>query len=74
MDTLHELTAPILKIQPLSITYSTLGRPLNLNSRILNLLPKFHGLPDEDPYCHINEFIITCLIMQFEGITQDQIR
>jgi len=58
----------------LSVTYPILDRPLKLNSRFLNLLPKLHGLPGEDPYRHINEFIITCSTMQPEGITQDQIR
>jgi len=41
--------APNLAVQPLSISYPTLGRPLKLNSGFLNLLPKFHGLPGEDP-------------------------
>ena len=72
--TLCELAAPNLETQPLSITYPVLDRPLNLSFRFLNLLPKFHGLPGEDPYRHINEFIITCSTMQPEGFTQDQIR
>ena len=74
MTTLHELAAPNLEIQPLFITYSVSDRPLKLNSGFLNSLPKFHGLPGDDPYRHINEFIITCLTMQPEGITHDQIR
>ena len=69
MTTLRELAAPNLKTQPLYITYPVLDQPLKLNSEFLNLLPKFHGLPSEDPYYHINEFIITCLTMQPEGIT-----
>jgi len=71
---LRELAAPNLKTQPLFITYPILDRPLKLNSRFLNLLSKFRGLHSEDPYRHINEFIITCLTMQPEGITHDQIR
>ena len=74
MATLRELTAPNLETEPLSITYPALNRLLKLNSGFLNLLPKFHGLPGEDPYRHINEFIITCSTMQPEGITEDQIR
>ena len=72
MATLHELAAPNLETQPLSITYPVLDRPLKLNSEFLNLLSKFHGLPGDDPYRHINEFIITCSTMQVEGITHDQ--
>jgi len=69
MATLRELAAPNLETQPLSITYPVVDRPLKLNSRFLNLLPRFHGLPGEDPYRRINGFIITCSTMQLEGIT-----
>ena len=72
--TLHELLAPNLETQPLSITYPVLDRLLKLNSGFLNFLLKFNGLHGEDPYRHINEFIITCSTMQPEGIIQDQIR
>lgn len=72
--TLRELAAPNLVVQLLSISYPALDRPLKLNSRILNLLPKFHGLPGEDPYRFINQFIITCSTMQPKGIPEDQIR
>ena len=58
--TLCELAAPNLVVQPLSMTYPNSDRPSKLNYGFLNLLPKFHGLPCEDPYRFINEFIITC--------------
>jgi len=73
MTTLCELVAPNLKTQALSITYPALDEPLTLNSELLNLLPKFHGLPREDPYRHINEFIITCSTMQPEASPRGQI-
>ncbi|VFQ95568.1 unnamed protein product [Cuscuta campestris] len=43
MTTLRELAAPNLNVQPLSITYAELEKPLKLNSGFINLLPKFHG-------------------------------
>ncbi|XP_012487845.1 uncharacterized protein LOC105801055 [Gossypium raimondii] len=73
-QTLKQLAAPNLATQPPSITYPTLDRPLKLNSGFLNLLPKFNGLPGEDPYRHINEFIITCSTMQPDGIEEEQIK
>ncbi|VFQ70069.1 unnamed protein product [Cuscuta campestris] len=74
MTTLRELAAPNLNVQPLSITYAELEKPLKLNSGFINLLPKFHGLPGEDPFRHISEFLITCGAMVPEGVAQDQIR
>ncbi|VFQ80786.1 unnamed protein product [Cuscuta campestris] len=74
MTTLRELAAPNLNVQPLSITYAELEKPLKLNSGFINLLPKFHGLLGEDPFRHISEFLITCGAMVPEGVAQDQIR
>ncbi|VFQ96437.1 unnamed protein product [Cuscuta campestris] len=74
MATLRELAAPDLQTQPMSITYAVLEKPLKLNSGFLNMLPKFHGLHGEDPYRHVNEFLITCAAMEPEGVPQEQIR
>ena len=71
MSALRELAAPNLETQPMSITYAVLDKPLKLNSGFINLLPKFHGLVREDPYRHINEFLITCFAMVPEGISED---
>ena len=74
MSTLRELPAPNLETQPMSITYTALDKPLKLNSGFINLLPKFHGLVGEDPFCHIGEFLITCSAMVPERIPEDRIR
>ena len=74
ISTLRELTASNLETQPMSITDAVLDKPLKLNSKFINLLPKFHGLAGEDPYRHISEFLITCSAMVPEGILEDQIR
>jgi len=66
---LRELTAPSLKAPSLSITYSILYQSLILSFDFLNLLLKFYGRLGENLYCHINEFIITCSTIQYEGIT-----
>ncbi|XP_052483033.1 uncharacterized protein LOC105781540 [Gossypium raimondii] len=73
-QTLKQLAAPNLAAQPPSITYPALDRPLKLNSGFLNFLPKFNGLPGEDSYRHINEFLITCSTMQPDGIEEEQIK
>ncbi|VFR01059.1 unnamed protein product [Cuscuta campestris] len=74
MATLKELAAPNLNVQPLAITYTELEKHLKLNSGFINLLPKFHGLPGEDPFRHVSEFLITCGAMVPEGVAQDQIK
>ncbi|XP_012468822.1 uncharacterized protein LOC105786894 [Gossypium raimondii] len=73
-QTLKQLATPNLAAQPPSITFPALDRPLKLNSGFLNLLPKFNELPGEDPYRHVNEFIITCSTMQPDGIEEEQIK
>ncbi|KAK8284369.1 hypothetical protein V6Z12_D08G155600 [Gossypium hirsutum] len=73
-QTLKQLAAPNLAAQPPSITYPALDRPLKLNSGFLNFLPKFNRLPGEDPYRHINGFLITCSTMQPDGIEEKQIK
>ncbi|PPD74056.1 hypothetical protein GOBAR_DD29019 [Gossypium barbadense] len=49
-QTLKQLVTPNLAAQPPSITYPALDRPLKLNSRFLNLLPNFNGLPGPVEY------------------------
>ena len=74
MSTLRELAAPNLEVQPLSIIFDTLDKPVELNSGFINLLPKFHGLASENPYHHVSEFLIACSAMVPEKIPKDQIR
>ncbi|KAI4347761.1 hypothetical protein L6164_008544 [Bauhinia variegata] len=74
MATLKQLAEPDLTIQPLAIAYHAIVVPLKLNSGFINLLPKFCGRPGENPYRHINEFMITCSTIQQEGVTEDQVK
>ena len=71
MSSLRELAVPNVETQPMSITYAALDIPLKMNSRFINLLPKFHRLAGEDLYRHISEFLITCSVMMPEGIRED---
>ena len=52
---LRELAAPELTQQPLCITFSTLAEntSFELKSRLIHLLPTFHGLSGEEPHKHI---------------------
>ena len=54
-QTLKELAAPDLNQQTLCITFPTLGAiaTFELKSRLIHLLPTFHGLAGEDPHKHL---------------------
>ncbi|XP_027182272.1 uncharacterized protein LOC113780690 [Coffea eugenioides] len=74
--TLRELAAPKLPQQPLCITFSTLAEntSFELKSKLIHLLPTFHGLSDEEPHKHIQEFDVVCSSMKSPGITEEQIK
>ena len=74
--TLKELAAPDLNQQPLCITSPTLDATITfeLKSRLIHLLPTFHGLADEDPHKHLKELHVVCTSMKPTGITEDQIK
>ena len=62
-QTLRQLTAPDLETQRLGITLPALdaGVHFELKTGFINLLPKFHGLANEDPIMHLSEFHDICL-------------
>ncbi|RDX84057.1 hypothetical protein CR513_34949, partial [Mucuna pruriens] len=45
-----------------------------LKSRLIHLLPKFHGLAGEDPHKHLKEFHVVCSTMRPQGIREDYIK
>nr|XP_027096231.1 uncharacterized protein LOC113716133 [Coffea arabica] len=57
-QTLRELAAPELTHQPLCITFPALAEntAFELKSGMIQLLPSFHGLSDEEPHKHVKEF------------------
>ncbi|KAL4394114.1 hypothetical protein AHAS_Ahas02G0119600 [Arachis hypogaea] len=54
--TLKEARAPDLTLQPLQILYPALDPNFELKSGTINLLPKYNGLPGEDPLKHLKDF------------------
>ena len=73
MSTLRELVTPNLEAQPMSVTYAALDKPLKLNSRFINLLPKFHGLAGDDPYRHMSEFLLRALLWCLRGFLRTKL-
>ncbi|XP_062166979.1 uncharacterized protein LOC133873272 [Alnus glutinosa] len=41
---------------------------------IIQMLPSFYGLDNEDPYKHLDEFLETCLTMRLQNISEDALR
>ena len=74
--TLKELSASHLAQQPLTIQFPTLAEGVNfeLKSRVVHLLPKFHGLSGEDPHKHLFEFHRVVVGMKPENVTDEQIK
>ncbi|RDX86082.1 Retrovirus-related Pol polyprotein, partial [Mucuna pruriens] len=65
--TLKELATPDVPQLELAQTYE-------LKSGLIHLLPKFHGLAEEDPYKHLKEFHVVCSTMRPQGILEDYIK
>ena len=75
-QTLRQLTAPDLETQHLGITLPALdeGVHFELKTGFINLLPKFHGLANEDPIMHISEFHDICLCSKPSNVTEEQLK
>ncbi|XP_021631864.1 uncharacterized protein LOC110629262 [Manihot esculenta] len=71
---LCELAAPKGDQAPLCITFSPLAVPFELRTSLIDLLFKFRGLKNEDPYKHLKEFHIVCSTMRSQGITEEHIK
>jgi hypothetical protein len=41
---------------------------------IIQMFPSFHGLDNEDPYKHLDEFLEICLTMRLQNISEDALR
>ena len=47
---------------------------LELRSGLIQLLPKFHGLPDKDPNKHLKRFHIVCQSFRPQGVDEEQVK
>ncbi|RWR73276.1 hypothetical protein CKAN_00154200 [Cinnamomum micranthum f. kanehirae] len=72
---MKESYIPLHTEQPSTILYppNTAGN-FTLHAQLLNMVPHYHGLPNEDPYLHIKEFFELCAAQQMQGVTAEGIR
>jgi hypothetical protein len=75
-QTLKELAVFYLNQQPLRITSTILDATITfeLKSRLIHLLPIFHGLASEDPHKHLKEFHVVCTSIKPTRVTEEQIK
>ena len=67
-STLSQVTAPDLTYEGLYIQYPGEGVPYVLETELIHLLPKFHGLAGEDPHKHLKEFHIVCFKVRGQAV------
>ncbi|XP_015950375.1 uncharacterized protein LOC107475258 [Arachis duranensis] len=65
--TIKEAGAPDYVLQPLHVTHLNLNANFELKTALINLLPKFHGLPAQDPIRHLKDFHHICSTTRREG-------
>ncbi|CAN6465559.1 unnamed protein product [Victoria cruziana] len=45
-----------------------------IKASTINILPSFHGLASEDPYCHLDEFLDICAMVKINNIEDNALR
>ncbi|GAV71185.1 hypothetical protein CFOL_v3_14679 [Cephalotus follicularis] len=45
-----------------------------IKSSIIQMLPSFYGLANEEPYKHLNEFIEICSTFKFQNLSEDNVK
>ncbi|KAL4287353.1 hypothetical protein AHAS_Ahas19G0177700 [Arachis hypogaea] len=65
--TLKEAGAPDITLQPVQVRYPNLDAYFELETGMINLLPKYNGLPGEDPLKHLKDFQVVCSTARRHG-------
>ncbi|XP_040947714.1 uncharacterized protein [Gossypium hirsutum] len=73
-QTIRQLAEAPTEQPPLCIAYPTMDTDFELKSGLIQLLPTFRGLQNENPHKYLKEFHVVCLSMKPQGITEDQIK
>ncbi|XP_052481156.1 uncharacterized protein LOC105800930 [Gossypium raimondii] len=73
-QTIRQLAKAPIEQPPLCLAYHTVDTDFELKSGLIQLLPTFHGLQNENPHKHLKEFHMVCPSMKTQGVTEDQIK
>ncbi|XP_015970258.1 uncharacterized protein LOC107493715 [Arachis duranensis] len=58
--TLQEAGAPDFTLQPYHVHHTNLALDFELKMSLINFIPKFHGLPTQEPIKHLRDFQTSC--------------
>ncbi|XP_057744910.1 uncharacterized protein LOC130962759 [Arachis stenosperma] len=68
--TLQEAGAPDFTMQPYQARHPNLAADFELKTALINLLPKFHGLPTQEPIKHLRNFQTACSTTRQHGVDE----
>ena len=67
--------SPLANLSISCIRYPNVAvRSFELKPSVLNCLPTFYGLENEDPYNHLNDFHAICQTFKYEKFSNDDIK
>ena len=73
--TFKDYFSPLANLNTSCIRYPNLAaRGFEIKPSVLNCLPTFYGLENEDPYNHLNNFHAICQTFKYENFSDDDVK
>ena len=67
--------SPLANLSTSCIRYPNVAaRSFELKPSVLNCLPTFYGLENEDPYNHLNDFHAICQTFKYKNFSDDDVK
>ena len=71
--TIQEEGAPDFTMQPFQAHHPAVATDFKIKTALLNLMPKFHGLPAQEPIKHLRDFQAACSTVRRDGTDETSI-
>ncbi|RTK56303.1 hypothetical protein DRJ73_15110, partial [Enterococcus faecalis] len=71
--TIQEAGAPDFTMQPFQAHHPAVATDFEIKTALLNLMPKFHGLPAQEPIKHLRDFQAACSTIRRDGADETSI-
>ena len=72
--TLKDYMYPTRSTQPFCITLTALTVNFEIKSGMIQMLPVFRGLANENPYQHVREFEDICGTIKYHQMTEESLK